>query len=153
MNNKIYTFLGIIPNKMSKYFLLQSNNILNNEKEMINLLNYNKVQCLTNINVINTKNKLIETEIDIMMPNKITIEFKNINDNFNSNFFDKIMFQRNKQIECLQEINSNFINHHTVIFTNNIINHNKFNDFIKIKKLKNFHCFRNIENILKLINI
>jgi hypothetical protein len=137
MNNKIYTFLGIIPNKMSKYFLLQSNNILNNEKNIINLLNYNKVQCLTNINVINTKNKLIETEIDIMMHNKITIEFKNINDNFNSNFFDKIMFQRNRKIQCLQEINNNLTNHHTVIFTNNVINHNKFNDFIKIKKLKN----------------
>ena len=60
MNNRIYTFLDIIPNKMSKYFLLQSNNILNNEKNIIDLLNYNKVQCLTNINVINTKNKLIE---------------------------------------------------------------------------------------------
>jgi hypothetical protein len=33
MNNRIYNFLGIIPNKMSKYFLLQSNNILNNEKK------------------------------------------------------------------------------------------------------------------------
>ena len=152
-NNSVYTFLDIIPNKMSKYFLLQSNNILNNEKNIIDLLNYNKVQCLTNINVINTKNKLIETEIDIMMQNKTTIEFKNINDHFNQKILDKIMFQRNRQIQCLQEINNNFKNHHTVIFTNNIINHNKFNDFINNKKLKNFHCFREIEYIFRLINI
>jgi hypothetical protein len=153
MNNKIYSFLGIVPNRTSRYFLLQSNNILSNEKEIIDLLNYNKVKCLTNINIINNKNKLIETEIDLMMSNKTTIEFKNINDHYNQKILDKIMLQRNKQIQCLQEINSNFSNHHTVIFTNNIINQNKFDDFIYNKKLKNFHCFRDIQNILSLINI
>ncbi len=31
MNKKIYSFLGIIPNKMSRYYFLQSNNnILSN---------------------------------------------------------------------------------------------------------------------------
>ena len=154
MNKKIYSFLGIIPNRMSRYFFLQSNNnILSNEKKIIDLLNDNKVQYLANINIINNKNKLIETEIDIMMPNKTTIEFKNINDHYNQKILDKIMFQRNKQIQCLQEINNNFSNHHTVIFTDNIINQNKFDDFIYNKKLKNFHCFRDIQNIFSLINI
>jgi hypothetical protein len=111
------------------------------------------VQYLANINIINNKNKLIETEIDIMMPNKTTIEFKNINDHYNQKILDKIMFQMNKQIQCLQEINNNFNNHHTVIFTDNIINQNKFDDFIYNKELKNFHCFRDIQNIFNLINI
>ncbi len=153
MNNKIYNFLSLIPNTMSRYFLIQSNSIISSEKKFINLLNDNKVQFIKNINIINNKNKLIETEIDIILQNKTTIEFKNINNDYNERILYKILFQRNKQLECLKEINKNFGNHHTVIFTNNLVNKNKFNDIIYSRKLKNFHCIMDLQNILRIIYI